>query len=284
MNIDLEARQDAFNSTAQLSVTGAPPRVKTASERVAEAFASLNPPTTTNLPSNYEIIQALARALERQFRIRSYWIMFLAGLCLVLSIACFVIVSYSFNSTVSGVSGICGGIFMLGVWLFFVGSLVIRFSHSRRPQTVAQGSVRYVMRIDGEQWRRFVTYFCSTDGRPSGVRGWWFCCQPGGRRYQRLLQRNHGYIVFGSLGFMVDELFCTTYSRHIVLNVELLPMIGGANDENGMTVDKVMRVWLCRRVYNARSGPPIPFKVDICLAAELPSYEIPGIVKYVAMG
>lgn len=289
MDTDLEAAQNLLNlnavqsekSTPQLLATDASARITAASERVTEAFASLNPPVTDNLPSNYEIIQELVHALERQYRIRSYSIMPSALLLIVGGIICFFIGNYVLEVTSFVVWIIFGSIFAFTGLVLFGFALMKLFS--REPQTVAQGSVRYVMRINGEQWKRFVTYFYRTAVRPCGVRCWWFCGQQHRQRYQRLLQRNHGHIVFGSLGFMVDELFCTTYDTHTVLNVELLSMIASTNNENEVIPDRVMRVWLRRRVYNAQWGTHIPFPIDIFLASELPSYEIPNIVSCVAM-
>ena len=158
---------------------------------------------------------------------------------------------------------------------------MMRFS--RQSRTVARGTIHYVMRIDGEQWKRFVNYFYKTAVRPCGDRCWCCCGQQHQQLYQSLLQRNSGHIVFGSLGFIVDEFFCTTYDAHVVLNVELLPMITDTNDQSQVIQDIVMRVWMCRRVYIRRYGRPIPFKIDIFLASGLPPYEIPNIVQYVAI-
>ena len=274
MDTDLEAAQNLLNLNAVQSEESTPQLLATdASTRITAAL--LNPPVTANIPSNYEIIQELVRALEQQNRIYSYRMMLPALLLIVGGIICF-IGSHGHNDTSFIVWIIFGSIFTIASLVLFVIALMMGFS--REPKTVAQGSIRYVMRINGEQWKRFVTYFYGT-----AVRCGWLCGQQHRKRYQRLLQRNHGHIVFGSLGFMVDELFCTTYDTFIVLNVELLPMIASTNNENEAIPDIVMRVWLCQRVYNARYGPPIPFKIDIFLASELPPYEIPRIVSYVTM-
>lgn len=175
-------------------------------------------------------------------------------------------------------------LFIIASFLIFLAGIIILCIHSKLPDIVARGPIRYVMRIEGDQWKRFLTYFYSAIGRPSGHRGWWYFCKGNGKRYQRLLLRNYGYIVLGSDGFMVDELFCTTYDRHVVLNVELLPKIGlKSENSNEIIIDTVLRIVLCRRVYNSRWGPPTPFKIDIFLPSELPSYEVPGIVRCVAL-
>ena len=95
--------------------------------------------------------------------------------------------------------------------------------------------------------------------------------------------RGYGHVVFGSLGLMIDELYCTLYSGHVVIDVQLLPVQSVTNESsNEPVVDIMMRVWLCRRFYNARWGPPTPFKLDIFLASEVPASEIRNIIHYVA--
>jgi hypothetical protein len=289
MDIELEAEQDAAGAitaqggetTAHSITTDVPPRVKTAAERVAEAFSSLRAPESTTLPSNFEIIQELAIGLKQQARKRSYWIMLLAFLIMAIGISCFIILSYvSDNVAITAICIICGVFSMMASFVVFFSAIIDRGIHSRLPARVAQGPIRYVMRIEGDQWKRFLTYFYSTDGGPSGFHGWWNCCGRGRQHYQRLLMRGHGHIVLGSLGFMIDELFCTTYAYHVVLNLEFLWVKSVPNEP---IADLVMRVWLCRSVYNRRWGPPTPFKVDIFLASQIPSHEIPSIAKYVAI-
>lgn len=294
MNTDLEAAQSLLNRNAVQSEestsqslatnTNGSATTTTAAEGVTEAFALLNLPVVANLPSNNEIIQQLVVALKQQNRIRSCWIMIPALLTIVGGVICFIgtsIESHAHEVTPFIIWTAFGSIFTFTALILFAFGLKMRFS--RQPQTVAQGPIRYVMRIDGEQWKRFVTYFCSTVEGPYGVRCRCCCRQQRQQRYQRLLQRNYGHIVFGSLGFMVDELYCTTYDAHVVLNVEVLSKIGDPNNQGEVIPDIVMRVWLCQRVYNARYGQPIPFKIDIFLASRLPAYEIPSIVSYVVI-
>ncbi|CAF4040460.1 unnamed protein product [Rotaria sp. Silwood1] len=153
-----------------------------------------------------------------------------------------------------------------------------------RPSIVAAGFIRYAIRIEGEEWVRFVNYFFSSTGRPSRARGWWFCWGRYGLHYKHSMQRGYGYIILGSLGLMIDDLFCTTYNRHIVINVEMLNVESSRNDNNNeLIVDKMIRVWLCRRVYDSR-WPPTPFKVDFFLPSQIPAYEIPGIMNFIAKG
>jgi hypothetical protein len=293
MDIDFEAGQETIplntlqrkETASQSLTTDAHPRIKTAAERVAEAFSSLNPPVTTPLPSNSEIIKELVLGLKRQYDKQYYWMMLLAFVFIVVGIICFIILGYaSYNSTINAICITFGLTLVLGSLILFVFALVIRCSYSRQPEKVARGPIRYVIRIEGDQWKRFITYFYSASGRPSGVYGWWFCCKGCGQHYQRLLLRNYGHVVFSSLGFMVDELYCITYDEYVVLNVELLQMIEGTNeDSNEPIVDMVMRVWLRPRVENRNGRRPPPFKIDIFLASELPSYVIPGIVNCVAI-
>ncbi|CAF1141610.1 unnamed protein product [Rotaria sordida] len=69
-----------------------------------------------------------------------------------------------------------------------------------RPSIVAAGFIRYAIRIEGEEWLRFVNYFFSSTGRPSRARGWWFCWGHYGLHYKHSIQRGYGYIILGSLG------------------------------------------------------------------------------------
>ncbi|CAF4226479.1 unnamed protein product [Rotaria magnacalcarata] len=102
--------------------------------------------------------------------------------------------------------------------------------------------------------------------------------------YKRSIQRGYGYIVLGSSGFMIDDLFCTSYPFFVVINIEMLSIVSADRDNNNeLIVDKVIRVWLCRRLYDSR-WPPTPFKVDFFLPPQIPDYEIPGIIKLIALG
>ncbi|CAF4404917.1 unnamed protein product [Rotaria socialis] len=105
------------------------------------------------------------------------------------------------------------------------------------------------------------------------------CCH-----YKRSIQRGYGYIVLGSNGFMIDDLFCASYLGFVVINIEMLSIVSAdSNNDNELIVDKVIRVWLCRRFYASR-WPPTPFKVDFFLPPQIPDYEIPGIIKIIALG
>ncbi|CAM4811169.1 unnamed protein product [Rotaria magnacalcarata] len=55
----------------------------------------------------------------------------------------------------------------------------------------------------------------------------------------------------------------------------MLSIVSADRDNNNeLIVDKVIRVWLCRRLYDSR-WPPTPFKVDFFLPPQIPDYEIP---------
>jgi len=300
MDIDVEAAQSVSNESPSSGIpvndleavipltSDGPLPMKTAAQRVAEHFSTLSSAVAaavTALPSNVEIIRELGFALDRNLRQRSCRIFLVMFICLAVAISLFIIsgeIGLESNTAVFVVCISLGLAFLFAAFGALFMALTVQ-SQRRRPTIVAQGHIRYTIRIEGEQWARFLAYFYSAKGRPSRARGWWFCCGRGGSRYQRLLQRGYGHFILGSLGLIVDELFCTTYDHHIVLQVELLPVANGVIREDGVPIiDTMVRVWLCRRLYDSR-WPPTPFKVDFFLPPQIPSYEIPGILKFIKM-
>ncbi|CAF3878884.1 unnamed protein product [Rotaria sp. Silwood1] len=260
---------------------------KTAAERVAEQFAPIIMNVTAAATIDFsksEIIQDVACRLDRRYCQRVYVSLTVTLLCLVLCIISFLLMRQAeYESSTFTVFTIAGA---LTVMLTF-GTCIFsctRYCSRVRPKFAREGHIRYTMRIDGEQWIRFVKYFFSRKGRPSRARGWWFCCGPYGSHYKQSIERGYGYIILTSTGLMIDDLFCASYGEHIAIKVELLRFVSSHNDSsNQLTVDKMVRVWLCRRTYDSRC-PPTPFKVDFFIPWQIPDYEVPGMVNFIALG
>ncbi|UJR19210.1 hypothetical protein I4U23_022340 [Adineta vaga] len=93
-----------------------------------------------------------------------------------------------------------------------------------------QNSVRFVIKLEGEQWTQYVNYLYGpnrTGFRYVGAIGaLTFCCcrSP---HYRQLIDRGYGYIVVCENGFLFDEMFCVIRNdTHVIMKVTRVLGIG----------------------------------------------------------
>jgi hypothetical protein len=87
-----------------------------------------------------------------------------------------------------------------------------------------QSNVRYGVKLEGDQWIRYVNYLYGPDSvclRYLGTIGAvTFCCyrEP---HYQKLIERAYEYIVFCQSGFILDEMYSILRNDpHVILKVK----------------------------------------------------------------
>jgi hypothetical protein len=77
-----------------------------------------------------------------------------------------------------------------------------------------RSNVRFVVKLEGTKWTRYVDYLYGTNGGGflylGAIGGMSFCCRKS--HYKKLIARGYGYIIFCQQGFILDEIY------HIVRN------------------------------------------------------------------
>jgi hypothetical protein len=109
------------------------------------------------------------------------------------------------------------GIILL--WALWYGAS--RYSNGDRYDTL-RNSVRFVVKLEGTKWTRYVDYLYGTnrDGFQNlgAVGGMSFCCRK--THYQKLIARGYGYIIFCQQGFILDEIYHIVRNEpHVILKV-----------------------------------------------------------------
>jgi len=114
----------------------------------------------------------------------------------------------------------------LGMGILFIligagcGFYQLKRQHNDLNET-ENGQQPIVWRLDGEEWIRYLNYI-------HGPNRTWneiaplscFCCRRSS--YDRLMDRQHGYIVLYGNGLIIDELYFISFRQYSLLNIELL--------------------------------------------------------------
>ncbi|CAF3846686.1 unnamed protein product [Rotaria sp. Silwood1] len=92
-------------------------------------------------------------------------------------------------------------------WAIYYGA---KHYMNGRIYAILRNNVRYLIKLEGEQWISYVNYLYGPDRAGfthlGAVGAFTFCCcrRP---HYQQLIERGYGYIVLCKHGFLLDEMF-----------------------------------------------------------------------------
>lgn len=260
------SQRSAFNSVT-------PSAAATVLETNADARVTIENPEKTEVidgpwGSNPQIASTLATANRRRYR-RPYNILFsIIILSLVVGIILIIVAGQQDEAGM-----LLGGGFLAA--LAFV--LAISFSClycMRRPDSLDKEQ-HYTIRIEGDQWDRYLTYFFQADHKPVT---YYSCIAMSKKRIDELRQRGYGHVIIGSSGMMIDEIYFISYGAIYVLGAELLR----TTDENGVE-DSMIRVQMTNRLQNESRASGQIFHVDVFVPPHMPADERTNIVDFLSV-
>jgi hypothetical protein len=137
---------------------------------------------------------------------------------------------------------------------------------------VAMGGIRYMIRLEGDQWSRYVEHIYSESPRRMKRSA-----------PQRLLARGYGHILFGPQGFFLDALLGMEYKNITAVRTEVIRAPNG--------IDMMLRAWFCKRlvVVRVRDNSNVkvnndPFKFDIFLPPNMPTEVLSSLSDFITLG
>jgi len=134
---------------------------------------------------------------------------------------------------------------------------------------VAKGGIRYMIRLEGDQWSRYVEHINADSPRRMKR------AVP-----QRLLARGYGHILFGPQGFCLDALLAMEYKNIMDVRTEVIRAPNG--------IDMMLRAWFCRRLVVVRTNSNVnvnndPFKFDIFLPPNMSTELLSSISNFITL-
>ncbi|CAF3402177.1 unnamed protein product [Rotaria socialis] len=132
-----------------------------------------------------------------------------------------------------------------------------------RAEDIANDGIRHVIRLEGEQWSRYVIHI-RNDGPE--------CLNVRHGVAKKLIARGYGYVLVGLSGLLIDQLATMSYTNQIAVRSEFIRAPNG--------IDMMLRVWFCKRVYRVNWNND-PYTVDIFLPSEMTTDELSDINKYI---
>ncbi|CAF1215133.1 unnamed protein product [Adineta steineri] len=133
--------------------------------------------------------------------------------------------SLSFTLIIAIISTSLTGFMLL--WALCYGA--INYSN-RNNYAMLQSNVRLLIKLEGDQWVRYVEYLYGSNRAGFGYFGvigamtFCLCRKP---HYKKLIARGYGYIVLCEQGFILDEMtFVVRNQTHIILTVTYVTNMG----------------------------------------------------------
>ena len=144
--------------------------------------------------------------------------------------------------------------------------------HISGTERVAKGGIRYMIRLEGDQWSRYVQHLLVDSPRKMKK-----------ETPKRLLARGYGHVLLGPEGFFLDALLGATYENLMAVRTEVIRAPNG--------IDMMLRLWFCQRVVPVarnRTAPMNmnndPLKFDIFLPPTMPTERVTSIINFIMNG
>jgi hypothetical protein len=134
---------------------------------------------------------------------------------------------------------------------------------------VANGGIRYMIRLEGDQWSRYIEHIYADSRRKMKK------ATP-----QRLLARGYGHILLGQQGFFLDALLGVEYNNIMPMRTEVIRAPNG--------IDMMLRAWFIGRPVAFGTNPNVkvnnePFKFDIFLPPNMSTEVLSSITNFIKL-
>lgn len=187
-------------------------------------------PSCASVLSDIEIFDNI---IKRSKRVDCYrWLYLFIGCIPTLIITCLIWIIWAcINCDVENIS-LCNAEYKLQItgfvfasvtaliffWAIYYGA---KYYMNKRLYAILRSNIRYLIKLEGEQWISYVNYLYGPDRASfmylGAVGAFTFCCcrRP---HYQQLIERGYGYIVLCKDGFLLDEMFSVVRNdTHVIL-------------------------------------------------------------------
>ena len=130
---------------------------------------------------------------------------------------------------------------------------------------IGHGKIQHMLRIEGEQWVRYVEHIFAESRRSMTTRA----CR-------RLLARGYGHVLIGPNWILLDALLCMAYENVTAVRHEIIKAPN--------KIDMMLRVWFFKRNLNIQTDMGNdPMKFDIFLPPQMDTEELLSIVNHIML-